>query len=369
MEPFKNEFSFPKAKSIAVAVKRVHPDFSIPRVSKGLEEALEPLELKQRMHFIADRIEAGLPSHPPEMFSILVKSLAKDDVDRLGIRSFLTWPLTEIVARRGMDHFSESMAALEEMTKRFSAEFAIRPFIRLQPEKAFKQLHKWCRHPDHHVRRLVSEGSRPLLPWGGNLPELLEPQYPTLALLEKLHRDPSDYVRLSVSNHLNDFSKRHPGLVLGTLQKWRRVSPGDRQMEKLTRHACRTLLKAGHPEALAQLGYGSADALDLQSVSISPDAVKLGGKLEFNLTIKNISAKPVRVMFDFAIHHLKANGSHSPKVFKGRTKELLPGEVWTVCGRHAMKPVTTRVYHAGLHYFEPRLNGKDFGRLKFKFEL
>ncbi|MEI6178071.1 MAG: DNA alkylation repair protein, partial [Verrucomicrobiota bacterium] len=192
MEPFKNEFSFAKARRIAESLKRVHPQFSMVKFSRGLEDALLPLELKQRMHLLADRIEGCLPAHPPEMFGILVKTLAMDESNSHGLRGFLVWPLTEVVARRGMDHFEDAMNALREMTRRFSAEFAIRPFLRARRARTLKQLHAWCLHPDEHVRRLVSEGSRPLLPWGGNLPELLDAPHPTLALLDKLHRDPSD---------------------------------------------------------------------------------------------------------------------------------------------------------------------------------
>lgn len=365
MEPFKNEFSLPKARRIAEAVKRAHPAFSLPRFSKGLEDALEPLELKPRMHLIADRIEAGLPAHPPLMFSILVKTLATDDGDTRGLRGFSVWPLTEIVARRGLAHFDESMRSLGEMTKRFTAEFAIRPFLRLHRERTLEQLHVWCAHPDEHVRRLVSEGSRPLLPWGGNLPDLLKPPHPTLGLLDKLHRDPSDYVRLSVANHLNDFSKHHPGLVIDTLTRWRNHAPDDKRLEKLSRHACRTLLKAGHPGALALHGFGAAKSLQLEACALTHSTVKLGGWLGYRLVIRNISCRELKVMFDYAIHHRKANGSLSPKVFKGRVRGLAPGESWEIQGRHAIKPVTTRVYHAGRHLFEPRLNGRAFEPLSF----
>ena len=365
MEPFKNEFSHPKARLIAEEVKRAHPAFSLPRFSKGLEDALEPLELKQRMHLIADRIEAGLPAHPPELFSILVKTLAKDENDTRGLRGFLVWPLTEIVARRGLEHVSESMAALAEMTNRFTGQFAIRQFLRRHPERVLKQLHVWCDHPDEHVRRLVSEGSRPLLPWGGNLTELLEPPHPTLALLEKLHRDPSDYVRLSVANHLNDFSKHHPSLVIKTLTRWRDVNPHDPRLAKLARHACRTLLKAGHAEALEFHGYGSPKALELEVFELAETAVKTGGSLGYRLMIRNASKRSLKVMFDYAIHHRKANGTLSPKVFKGRIRELAPGELWEISGRHSFKPVTTRVYHPGIHRFEPRINGKEFPASEF----
>jgi 3-methyladenine DNA glycosylase AlkC len=364
MEPFKNEFSQPNALRIASAIKQVHPAFPLPSFKKGLEAALEPLELKQRMQLIATRLEAGLPSHPPDLFAILVESLTAGD-----LRGFLIWPLTDIVSRRGLAHFAESMAALEEMTKRFTGEFAIRPFLKTHPTRTIKQLHAWCKHPDEHVRRLVSEGSRPLLPWGGNLPDLLKAPHPTLGLLEKLHRDPSDYVRLSVSNHLNDFSKHHPQLVIDTLVRWLDESPGDKQQAKLARHACRTLLKAGHPAALELHGFGSAKALELVSLDLTKRKLVVGGHLEYRIVIRNASRKPLRVMFDYAILHQKANGTQSPKVFKGRVRDLQAGEVWEIDGRHSIKPVTTRVYHAGLHGFEPRLNGRAFPALEFMLEL
>jgi 3-methyladenine DNA glycosylase AlkC len=369
MEPFKNEFSPANARRIAAAIQAAHPAFSMARFSRGLEAAIAPLELKPRMHLIADRLETGLPDDPPELFSILIRTLSAGDADARGLRGFQVWPLTEIVARRGLGHFPEAMAALVEMTRRFTAEFAIRPFLRHHRARTLRQLHAWCLHPDPHVRRLVSEGSRPLLPWGGNLPELLEAPHPTLELLEKLHLDPSDYVRLSVSNHLNDFSKHHPDLVVDTLGRWRSASPADARLVKLSRHACRTLLKAGHPGALALHGYESAKSLVIESAILKNPTVKLGGHLEYHLVIRNTSRNTNRVMFDYAIHHRKANGTLSPKVFKGRVRDLAPGERWEIIARHPMRPVTTRVYHAGLHQFEPRLNGRSFPTMDFTLKL
>jgi 3-methyladenine DNA glycosylase AlkC len=369
MEPFKNLLSAEKAKFIGAALKRAHPAFPLPEFSKNLEKAIAPLELKQRMHFIADRIEAVLPLRPPELFPILVKTLAADEDDSRGLRGFLVWPLSEIVARRGLEHLDASMAALAEMTKVFTGEFAIRPFLRTHPERTLKQLRAWCKHPDEHVRRLVSEGSRPLLPWGGNLTELLQPPLPTLPLLEKLHRDPSDYVRLSVANHLNDLSKHHPELVITTLARWRNANPDDPRLAKLARHACRTLLKTGHAAALEFHGYGSGKLLELDVFELGETTVKTGGSLGYHIVIRNTSKRRVKVMFDYAIHHRKANGSLTPKVFKGRIRELSPGELWEITGRHSFKPVTTRVYHPGIHRFEPRINGNAFQGMEFALKI
>lgn len=368
MEPFKNEFSFKNACRIADRIHLAHPAFPMATFRKGLEKELEPLELKSRMQVIARRIAENLPSQPPEMFPILVKTLAKDETDQIGLRGFAVWPLTEIVATRGLDSFKASMDALHEMTKCFTAEFAIRPFLRLHRKKTLAHLKKWSKDPDPHVRRLISEGTRPLLPWGERLPEFMTDPGLAMPLLERLHRDESDYVRLSVSNHLNDFSKAHPELVMETLSKWRDAGPDDPLFAKLARHASRTLIKQGHSGALSYHGFGLADDLKLVE-STATTAVKLGGHLEYRLRVKNTSLKPMRVLFDYAILHLKANGTQSPKVFKGRTKDLAPGGIWEIQGKHPIKPITTRVYYSGAHGFEPRLNGKAFNPLEFHLEI
>ncbi|RYD42125.1 MAG: DNA alkylation repair protein [Verrucomicrobiaceae bacterium] len=369
MEPFKNAFSYQNSCLIAGQVRAAYPAFSMPAFRKGLEKELEPLELKDRMILLGKRIEAGLPSHPPEMFPILVKALGAEGEAGKGLRGFQVWPLTDIVARTGLDHFEASMAALREMTRCFTAEFAIRPFLRVHRERTLRQMKRWCKDPDEHVRRLVSEGTRPLLPWGERLPDLMADPSQALHLLELLHRDKSDYVRLSVSNHLNDFSKKHPDLVLDTLEKWRGMTPAHAGFDKLSRHACRTLLKAGHARALSFHGYGKAADLELAEFSVATPVVKLGGHLGYRLVVRNTSRKAVSVLFDYAVLHRKANGSLSPKVFKGRKRELAPGESWEIEARHPIRPITTRVYHAGLHRLEPRLNGRAFPALDFRLEL
>jgi 3-methyladenine DNA glycosylase AlkC len=47
------------------------------------------------------------------------------------------------------------------MTKRFSSEFAIRSFIQQYDQEAYHYLEEWVNDKKYHVRRLVSEGTRP----------------------------------------------------------------------------------------------------------------------------------------------------------------------------------------------------------------
>ena len=77
------------------------------------------------------------------------------------------------------------MKAFYEMTKRFSAEGDIRIFIEKYPKKTLTVLHKWTQDSNCHVRRLVSEGTRPRLPLCSRLPQFQKDPAPVLELLEK----------------------------------------------------------------------------------------------------------------------------------------------------------------------------------------
>lgn len=365
MEPFKNEFSFERAQEFIGEFKRVSPGLRAEVFLDGLGPELEQLELKQRMHLWADRLESLLPADPVELFGILVAALRKKDKAEQGLSGFQVWPLTEIVARRGLGCYDEAMAALREMTQRFTAEFAVRPFLREKEEQTLALFESWAADPNHHVRRLVSEGSRPFLPWGERLPRIIDNPELTLPLLDRLKSDPSDYVRLSVANHLNDFSKRHPDLVVEVLRAWQAGSSDRHQFDKLARHACRTLFKSGHPGAMELMGFATQDCWDLLELRLNTETVRIGESLQYSVTIRNKTKQAKKLMFDYAVGLRKANGTLSPKVFKGRVRELAAGEVMEIQGRHSFKPVTTRVYYSGIHTFEVRLNGKAFDSVKF----
>ena len=82
---------------------------------------------------------------------------------------FAAWPLIDWVGEYGLDQFDASLKALRKLTELFSAEFAIRPFLIEDPDRALRHLKTWLDDPNEHVRRLISEGTRPRLPWGRRL--------------------------------------------------------------------------------------------------------------------------------------------------------------------------------------------------------
>jgi 3-methyladenine DNA glycosylase AlkC len=258
------------------------------------------------------------------------------------------------------------MTLLKEMTKRSSSEFGIRFLLIEDPERALSTMEKWTCDPSHHVRRLVSEGTRPRLPWAMRLPVFIEDPAPLLPLLESLRDDGSEYVRRSVANNLNDIAKDHPDVVAKVARKWLRKAGKDR--ERLVRHACRTLVKQGHKETLAALGYRPPE-VNLESLRILTPTVSFGDALLFEVTLSSTSERSQPLIIDYAVHHRKANGATTPKVFKWKTITLAEKTSHTAKRKHGMRKITTRRYHPGEHRLEIIINGVSFGSWGFELEM
>jgi 3-methyladenine DNA glycosylase AlkC len=269
----------------------------------------------------------------------------------------------------GLGDWEASIPALEEFTERMSAEFAIRPFIVRYPQRTMAQMLAWSEHESAEVRRLASEGCRPRLPWGIRLQALVADPAPILPILERLKNDESESVRRSVANNLNDISKNHPDLVLELLRRWQagatdeaRASDGVRW---ITGHALRTLVKQGHPQALALLGYGSADQIAVHNLAVEPQSIHIGQQVTLSFDIESLAGEPVNLMIDYVVYHRRANGRLSPKVFKLSKRTIQPGEVLQIVRKHSFAPVTTRKYYPGAQAIEPIINGKLCGRAEF----
>lgn len=377
-EPFKNFFSEALIEGMADHLTRAGDrvgagGFNRERFVAQAKDGLQDLELKARSAQIAQALVAALPDEFSLAAEVIRRSLhpragleaAIAEMDGEGIRGWGVMPMTEWVALRGGEHFDEAMELLRDMTSLFSAEFAIRTFILADTKRALRTLERWADDPNHHVRRLVTEGTRPRLPWAIRLPPFIEDPTAALALLKRLRDDESEYVRRSVANHLNDIAKDHPDLVADVARDWLVDAPPERQ--RLVRHACRSLLKDGHPGAMAALGY-EPPRLALQLLVVRTPTVPMGGALEFEIEIVSESERSQRLMLDYVIHHRKANGSTSPKVFKWKTLVLPGRSEHRAKRRHPIRPITTRRYYAGTHFVEIQINGQSFGRAAFELE-
>jgi 3-methyladenine DNA glycosylase AlkC len=315
-----------------------------------------------------------LPKPFPDAAAIMLDGLHPDDdvnlsnltMDQGGIRGWAVMPMCSYVADHGLDDFDLALNVLKEFTKRFTAELSFRTFILSDQERTLSVLRDWAGDPNYHVRRLASEGSRPRLPWAMRLPALMADPAPLLPILELLKDDSEEYVRRSVANNLNDIAKDHPDIVAGIAGEWLRDATPERA--KLVRHACRTLIKQGHKATLSALGYGPPQ-LSLAAFEIKTKVVRFGEALLFDISLQSEAATDQALILDYVVHHRKANGKTTAKVFKWKNVTLKAGVAMSAARKHPMRPITTRVYYPGTHFLEILVNGESLGRAEFQLEM
>lgn len=272
--------------------------------------------------------------------------------------------LADYVSVYGLDDWDASLPAFEEFTQQMSAEFAVRPFILKDPERMMAQMLAWARHPNPDVRRLASEGCRPRLPWAIALPPFKADPAPILPILDLLKDDESEMVRRSVANNLNDIAKDNPQVVIEVLGRWREHDTPE--LRWIMNHALRTLIKKGHPGALALVGYGGETSVTVRNLVIEPDSVPMGGMVTFSFEVESLSQQPQELMIDYILHLVRANGKSGQKVFKLAKKSLGPGEIVQISRKQDFKPITTRRYYPGTHAIEIQINGTVMDRVEFE---
>jgi 3-methyladenine DNA glycosylase AlkC len=377
MEPFKNKFNQALIVNMAEHFQKVWAPFDKAGFCAHALKDFEKLELKQRSAQITEATLRYLPDDFDKAAYIILQSVpqkTREEDEKIileglsdqGIRGWAIMPLADYIGQNGLKSFDLSMKVLKELTKWFSAEFGIRYLLKEEPARVIAVLRTWLKEDNHHVRRLISEGTRPRLPWGIGLPEFTRDPALLLPLLEVLKDDKQEYVRRSVANHLNDIAKDHPDLVAKITVKW--LKGADKNRERLIKHACRTLIKKGHQRTLKALGY-SEPKISLKKFNILTPKVQFGEALLFEMEISSDSDISQNLIIDYALHHMKANGKLSPKVFKWKQSTLTKGKSISAHKKHALRPITTRKYYAGKHRVEIFINGKSFGCKDFDLEI
>lgn len=354
-EPLKNSFGPDIPGRIAAMIEAVHPGFPSAEFVAYTLKGYGELELTPRARKIAQALARYLPSEPAAAIRILVASLGPE-IERLeGMAPFIYLPHVFFVAEHGLACLEDALEAQYELTQRFTAEFSIRAFIDRYPEETLARLKHWATDSNMHVRRLVSEGTRPRLPWAPRLRRFQEDPRPVVELLELLKDDPEEFVRRSVANNLNDIAKDHPDLVVEACRSWLDGASDARRW--LVRHGLRTLVKQGHAGALALLGFGHDSPVNVEQLEVTPKRARIGEKVTVEAGIRNGTGDTQPVLVDLRLHFVKANGATAPKVFKGSSFQLAPGEEGRVKKRVSLAQHTTRTHHPGRHRVEALLNG------------
>ncbi|PCH71040.1 MAG: DNA alkylation repair protein [Bacteroidales bacterium] len=365
---FKDVYNEQLVENMASNMQNSWSEFKHSSFTNSIIPFLEPLSLTERSQLICTELFNHLPKSYPESLKIILNSfnLEIKTGDIKGFEGFYYMPIAAYVSQFGLEKkdFHLSINALIEITKRFTSENAIRPFIRKYPKETFQYLHQWTKDKNVHIRRLVSEGTRPKLPWASPLKEFQQDPSPVLELLEKLKEDDELYVRRSVANNLNDIAKDHPDLVVETLTHWNKTN--NKGTQWIIGHASRTLLKQGHPKALELLGFPPNVKVNVNNLEVNQSTCQLGGEIEFSFEILSSSADKQNLMIDFIVHYMKANGKTAPKVFKLSKKSIPANDCVRFNKKISFKPISTRKYHLGQHEIEIQINGQKYGKVEFE---
>lgn len=354
--PLKDIYNESFLRSFSKKIHTVYNQFNIEGfISTTMDETWEELELKARMR----RISLSLGTYLPKDYKEAINILFNIDEECTGF-PYLFFPDFVEVYGQADEHLELSIKALERFTMRSSSEFAVRPFILKNPEVMMVQMEAWAKHPNEHVRRLASEGSRPRLPWGMVLPVFKKDPTPVLSVLEILKNDPSLYVRKSVANNLNDISKDNPDIVIETARRWKGVSANT---DWIIRQGCRTLVKKADPSALELFGYASTkdESLKIEKaiLKVNPENLSIGADCELNYELYIKDCNPTRIRIEYRIDFIKARGTKSPKAFLLSDKTISGDVSLNGSRKHSFKDLTTRKHYPGEHKITLMVNGKE----------
>ena len=353
------------AREYAAGVAGFSPDQFLSTVLPQLPD----LELMARLEAIADAIEAQLaPSFPQMANQIeaampppLDPALKDDDFGR-----FIHAVPGILAVRHGLEaHRDRALDLLYAATPRFSMEFYIRPFLNRWPEETMARLALWATDENYHVRRLVSEGTRPKLPWAKAI--TLAPTAP-LPFLDQLHADETRFVTRSVANHLNDISKTDGDLVVARLAAWRSAGQqSPKEMDWITRHALRGLVKQGHVGALDLLGYKADADVTVDHFTLAQEVIPRDAPIAFSMALS--ARQPTPVIVDYVLWFLKADGSHAPKVFKIKQAKIMPGKPLEIEKTHKLKwDATTFRLFPGVQRIGLQVNGRVIAQKSLTLE-
>lgn len=325
--------------------------------------AFDNMELKERMRHTVKTLHSFMPADFKEAVTViknLITLLRQKGIGEDGLAHMF---LPDYIEVYGLDDYDTAVDALEFTTQFVSCEFAVRPFLIKYHAPMMKQMLAWSKHENHKVRRLASEGSRPRLPWAMAVPALKKDITLILPILENLQADPSEFVRRSVANNLNDIAKDFPEVVLNIAARWTGVS---KETDAIIKHGSRTLLKQGHTEILAHYGLHTK-GIELNNFKVLTPKISIGNSVEFIFTVANTNTDEQKIRLEYAIFYPMKNGKFSKKVYKISERIFAPKETSTINRKQKFIPITTRVFYAGLHKITLIVNGEE--KANGEFEL
>lgn len=210
---------------LADKISLVHKGFDKKKFILIVKQNCKDKSLTQRVEFIADCLKTHLPDNYKKAIAILINIMGQENQKETGMFKEFYWlmPVGKFIEKYGLEDFSTSINAIEELTKRNTGEYAIRPFIKQYPSQTLKQMKQWAKSDNFHLRRLASEGLRPKLPWATKLDLFIENPKPVFQILETLKKEPIKFVKKSIANNLTDYIKVNPTSTFEFIEKWKSI--------------------------------------------------------------------------------------------------------------------------------------------------
>ncbi len=358
---FKDYFDVPLARRLGADIRATYPSFNTSAFVRDVSPGLDAMEFRDRQLRFAEALNAHLPKNYERALRVLTDTLEKPLPEDAGVmdQGYHLWPYSTFIEihgpARANGKIDASMRAMHALTQRFTSEFAIRPFIAQCADEVLPYLRDWADDDSFHVRRLVSEGTRPRLPWGRKLNVFAPSFRAPIALLTRLKGDPSMYVAKSVANHLNDISKEDADVALSVAARWSKKAT--ERTTWVVKHALRGLIRNGHPEAFSILGFGGAESMDVQHFGLDKKRVAVGGACGVTLSLTNLTNARCPVIVDYRVTSPGKGERHIAKVWKWTQAEIEPRATVDLERTHRFRNTTTRQVHPGTHQFELIVNG------------
>jgi 3-methyladenine DNA glycosylase AlkC len=349
-------FTLDSVRTLANVIQKLHSKFDTKRFIKLVfDDEFADRELKAKMRHTTECLRETLPANYKRALGILQKAAPQ-------VKGFEAMCLPDYVEVYGLEEWDLSLAALAVFTRYSSSEFAIRPFIIQDAKRAMAFMKKHARDKDPKVRRFASEGCRPRLPWAMAIPEFKQDPSLILPILEILKNDPSEFVRNSVANNLNDISKDHPKFVLDLCKQWQ---GNNKNTDWIIKHACRTMLKAGDSRAMILFGFGNPKDIRVKGFTLDKKRVAMGEKVQFTFSLAVDTKKVCKVRLEYMVYFAKANDKTGKKVFKITENTYKPGN-HTITRNHSFADLSTRKHYPGEHQISILVNGVEKARLSMQ---
>jgi 3-methyladenine DNA glycosylase AlkC len=359
-DPLKEMFNRRYFERLATEIQLVWGAFSTSGFVTQVCLDLEERSLNERMRHCATILGSLLPPDFQKAIELL-----KEVIPNMP-RGYQNLLFPEFVAQFGLEQASFSLDALQFFTRFGSSEFAVRHFIRRDVAGTLAVMLSWAQSENEHVRRLASEGCRPRLPWSFKLDAVLEDPSLTRNILEALKSDSSLYVRKSVANHLNDLSKDHTEYMLELVGTW---EMDNARTAWIVKHACRTLIKKGHPRALNIFEFENEVSVKLEAFALDRSRIVLGDRLGFTFQLTSTKESRQKLVVDYKIQYCKQSGKLSGKIFKLKELSLAPGESIKLSKAQLIHDFTTRKHYQGTHVLEILVNGLVRHQADFELEI